>query len=247
MADTETALATRDARKDKFVEAYAANAAGIAPACQVAGISRSTYKRWRNEDPDFDQKLEEAKEAAVDEAEAEVRRRGVEGVQEPVIHKGAWMYQTDSRGELVLDGNFEPIRLTVNKKSDRMLELYVRANRAEYRDRGETTVNVQGGLSVRRALDLEDVPTGQLEAVKALLEEAMVGRDQLETLPSPENGIYEVVSPDPDPGPTDTRIDGVEVVSGDVLLLGGDGFEVLELLPDTEEASLPDTEEDWLS
>ena len=190
MTDTRRALALMGARKDKFVEAYAANAASIAPACAAAGVCRSTYKRWRNEDPEFDARLDEAYEAAVDEAEAEVRRRGVDGWEEPVVHKGAVMYRLDPfTGLPALGDDFEPVPLTVNRRSDRMLELYVRANRAGYRDRGETTVRVEGGLTVRRALDLEDVPTGQLERVRALLEEAIASRPvdaEFELLPAPD-------------------------------------------------------------
>ncbi len=176
MTDTRKALAVKDARKDKLVEAYAANAASIAPACLAAGVSRSTYKRWRKEDAEFASRLEEAYEAAVDEAEAEVRRRGVHGVEEPVVHKGALMYLTDSRGLFVLDDDLERIPLTVNKKSDRMLELYVRANRDQYRDRKEAVVKFEGGIAVRKTLDLEGVPTGQLLAVMSLLEGAVDGR-----------------------------------------------------------------------
>ncbi len=190
MTDTRRALATMEVRKDKFAEAYAANAAGIAPACLAAGISRSTYKRWRREDVEFAARLEEAYEAAVDEAEAEVRRRGVHGVEEPVVHKGALMYLTDARGLFVLDDDLERIPLTVNKKSDRMLELYVRANRDQYRDRREATVTFEGGVEVRKTLDLEGVPTGQLLAVMALLEGAVADRPNVvdadfEELPTP--------------------------------------------------------------
>ncbi len=177
MTDTRKALATMDARKDKFVEAYAANAASIAPACLAAGVSRSTYKRWRRDDPDFDAHLEEAYQEAVDEAEAEVRHRGVHGVEESVIHKGELMYQTDPiSGVLVLDDDFMPVVLTVNRKSDRMLELYVKANRADYRDRRDTRVTFEGGVEVRRVLDLEGVPTDQLVAMRALLGEAVGAR-----------------------------------------------------------------------
>ncbi len=173
MTDTRRALAVMDARKDKLVEAYAANAASIAPSCLAAGISRSTYKRWRKEDPEFSARLDEAYEAAVDGAEAEVRRRGVEGVEEPVIHKGELMYRLEADGSTMLDDDFMPVPLTVNRKSDRMLELYVRANREGYRDRRESTVRIEGGIEVRRTLDLEGVPTGQLLAVRALLDEAV--------------------------------------------------------------------------
>ncbi len=184
-----------DVRKDKFVEAYTANAASIAPACLVAGISRSTYKRWRKEDAKFASHLEEAYEAAVDEAEAEVRRRGVHGVEEPVVHKGTLMYLTDAYGMFVLDDDLERIPLTINKKSDRMLELYVRANRDQYRDRKEAVVKFEGGIEVRRALDLEGVPTGQLLAVMSLLEGAVDGRADVvdadfEELPAPAGDDY---------------------------------------------------------
>ena len=169
MGDTRIQADTLAARKLAFLTRYSRDA-NVAASCGAAGVCRGTSVRWRKEDPDFGRACSEAYEAVVDVAEAEVRRRGVDGWQEPVMVKGAPVFRRcPITGDLLLDELGEPVPLTVNRRSDRLLEVYVKANRAGYRDRRETTVKVEGGIEVRRVLDLGSVPTEQLEALGALL------------------------------------------------------------------------------
>ncbi len=135
-----------DARKVCFLETYARTGI-IQPACDAADISRTTYKNWRNHDDDFDVACDDALQAAVDVAEGELRRRGVEGVSEPVMWHGEPIWRRDPvTGEVLLDDDFNPIPYTRYARSDRLLEVYLKAHRAQYRDRsGLELTGADGG------------------------------------------------------------------------------------------------------
>src|SRR5579872_2742796 len=98
--------------------------ANLTQAAQKAHVDRSTIYYWRQTDPDFAAKFDEAEEEANDHLRAEIYRRAVEGWEVPVV----------SAGKLVT---------TTRQYSDRLLELLARARMPEFRDR----VDVQGNLT----------------------------------------------------------------------------------------------------
>ena len=51
----------------------------VRASCEAAGIARSSHYRWLDEDPEYSEAFEMAKDDAVDLLEAEVRRRALEG------------------------------------------------------------------------------------------------------------------------------------------------------------------------
>ena len=72
-------------------DAFFANiAAGmtITPAAVEAGYSRSRVFQYKIDDEEFASRWHEASEDATERMETEADRRGVEGVLEPVFHKG---------------------------------------------------------------------------------------------------------------------------------------------------------------
>ncbi len=147
----------RDAKKDKFVEAFAKTGV-IQPACDAAGIGRTTYKRWCKDDEDFAGACQEAYQCAVDEAEVELRARGVHGTEEPVLYKGEPIWRRDATtGELQLDDDFNPIPFTIKRKSDRLLEVYTRTHRPQYKEKSEITLTGPGGGPVQSAVTVKYV------------------------------------------------------------------------------------------
>ena len=85
-------------------------------AAEASGVSRATLYRWREEDPEFATSWDRAIDSAADALEAEARRRGVEGWDEPVFHQGVQV-------------------ATIRRYSDRMLELLLKAHRPKlFRD-----------------------------------------------------------------------------------------------------------------
>jgi hypothetical protein len=63
---------------------------GMSPAraANAAGVGRSTAYLWRQEDPEFAAKWDEAVAEGIDRLEDEVYRRAVEGVKRPVYRGG---------------------------------------------------------------------------------------------------------------------------------------------------------------
>lgn len=154
-----------------------ARTGNTAAACRAAGITRSAVNARKQRDPDFAAAFDEAYEDAVDRAEAEAWRRGVEGFHEPVIYQGepTFVYERDATGALVmesyvdtyvdtntqqpaqrtlqrpklqLDADGKPVMLTVRKHSDAMLALILKGRRkAVFSERTELTGADGGPLS----------------------------------------------------------------------------------------------------
>ena len=62
--------------------------ANVSGSARYAGLSRSLVYEKREADPEFAEAWDEAIEIAVDDLEAEARRRAFVGVGEPVFYKG---------------------------------------------------------------------------------------------------------------------------------------------------------------
>ena len=132
-------------KKEEFLKAYA-ECAVLAPALKAVGATRADLREWRK-DAEFESRLGESYEDAIDDAEFELRRRGVHGWEEPVLYKGEPVWRRDpDTGDLLLDDNFEPIPFTVRKHSDKLLEVYLRSHRTAYKERSEVAITgPQGG------------------------------------------------------------------------------------------------------
>ena len=65
-------------------------ALGMSPtgAAKAAGVGRSTAYLWRQEDPEFAAKWDEAVAVGIDRLEDEAHRRAVEGVKHAVYREG---------------------------------------------------------------------------------------------------------------------------------------------------------------
>jgi len=101
----------REIKQKKFLKAY--SEIGIVKyACQVAGISRTTYKYWRDHDEAFSAQLEEAREEANDSLEYAAHEQAVIGIFEPVVSMGRIVYEEipvlDEQGNPVLDEKGRP-------------------------------------------------------------------------------------------------------------------------------------------
>lgn len=128
-----------------FLEHYARTGI-VAAACRASGVTRQEYKRWCEDDEDFEELAQDAREDALDDAELELRQRGVEGSKEPVIWQGMPVYKRDPEtGDIELDDNFEKVPLTITVKSDKLLQLYMQGNRQRYRDKTELALTDGAG------------------------------------------------------------------------------------------------------
>jgi hypothetical protein len=121
-------------RKQLFLEALAARG-NVTAAAEAAGVSRACAYLTRQNDDAFAKAWEEAEEVAADRLEAEAWRRGVEGIEEPVI----------SLGKVVQGADGEP--LIIRRYSDAVLLALLRAHRPEkYRERSSVEIDVSDKL-----------------------------------------------------------------------------------------------------
>lgn len=98
----------------------------VTSACQAIGASRSGAYKRRDENADFAERWDNAIEEALDSIEAEVIRRGVHGIDDPVFY----------RGEQVS---------AVKRYSDNLLMFYLKGRRPEvFKDRSENTHHHDG-------------------------------------------------------------------------------------------------------
>ena len=126
----------RAALKEKFFEVFA-RTCNISAACREIGIDRGLIRYWKEHDTEFLVKFNDANADATDRLLAEAIRRATEGDPEYVV----------SMGKLVMGPDGRP--LTNLKRSDRLLEVLLKARLPEFRDR-QTDVNVNVNIDQAR-------------------------------------------------------------------------------------------------
>lgn len=77
----------RALRKQKVLRRMAEHGC-LAFAARESNISLTTLKNWRRDDAEFAEQLENARAEAAEGLELEARRRGVDGIERPVFHRG---------------------------------------------------------------------------------------------------------------------------------------------------------------
>lgn len=152
-------------------------------ASEECGISYSTACHWKNPmspqyDPEFAERFHEARELYRDRLEAEVERRAVHGVLQPVYRGGRKVG-------------------SVRVYSDRLLELLLKRHRREFRDgsaRVETpplpTSGPRGLSSELRAM-IDDLSPEGRRALRIVLREWAQGPAKRAEMgdPGPSNGV----------------------------------------------------------
>lgn len=132
--------------RERFLQVLG-ESCNISEACRSAGIGRTMAYAWRADDPDFAAEWAIAEQKAFDRLEKEAWRRGVDGVDKPVVHKGE-------------------ITDTYKEYSDRMLELLLKAHRPEkFKDRWEGQLTGKNGGPIQT----EDVGDKELARRLALV------------------------------------------------------------------------------
>ena len=108
--------------KQKFLAKLKPSNGTVAKACRAINISRQTAYEHRKHDADFSAAWDDVIASVVDEAERELYQRAVKGEKRP-------------------DGTY--------RKSDRLLEFFLKGNRAEkYRERMDVNNHHSGSVDV---------------------------------------------------------------------------------------------------
>ncbi len=133
----------------QFLDAYE-RTANILQASEQAEIDRTLVYYWQEHDEQFLFAFNIADKAANARIEAEIRRRAIEGVVEPIISQGQPVYEyepdLDEEGNQKLDSKGKPIykrgpMMMIRKYSDTLLIFYAKKRMPEYREKGMTINN----------------------------------------------------------------------------------------------------------
>ena len=114
--DASIPLQTKKARdkQEAFLEAYAVHGT-ITGAAQAIGATRRIHYNWLNEDPEYPEKFEAARESYKETLKNEIHRRAIHGQDKPVIYKGQ-------------------IHDWYKEMSDNLLMFHAKAHMPEYKD-----------------------------------------------------------------------------------------------------------------
>ncbi len=127
---TAQALKKTEEAKARLLEARRATDY-LTEACKIAGVGVRTVYDWKERDEAFVEAYEAAKQQAdavhLEELRKEVKRRGLHGVEEPVIYGGKPRMVKDP-----VTGKMVP--LTVRRFSDNLLMFEVKRRDPAYRD-----------------------------------------------------------------------------------------------------------------
>ena len=118
-----------DSARENFLSVLA-ETCNVSEASRSVGMSRRAAYDWRDADPKFAADWNDAEQEAADKLEREAWRRGVEGVDKPIIYKGE-----------VTD--------TFKEYSDRMLEILLKGHRPEkFTERFKQDVTGHIGITI---------------------------------------------------------------------------------------------------
>jgi hypothetical protein len=109
----------------------------ITAAADEAGSQRTLHYRWLD-NPEYKAAFEQAEENACQAVDREIRRRAVEGIEEPVVYQGRISYERVRVGKKYVK---KPV--TINRKSDILLMFYAKSKRPNvYRDNAKVELEL---------------------------------------------------------------------------------------------------------
>lgn len=118
--------------KEKFFDALG-KTANVRVACLAAKVDSSTVYRWAEHDPEFSLRFQQANKEANWLLFGEAWHRALKGEEEYVV----------SAGKIVLDPDGKPLK--THKKSDRLLELLLKARLPEFREKQQVELTGRDG------------------------------------------------------------------------------------------------------
>jgi hypothetical protein len=116
----------------QFLDAYE-KTANVLKAAEQAEVDRTLVYYWLEHDENFLFAYGIADKAVNVHIEAEIHRRGVEGVDKPLVSMGHLVYEGKGK---------ERKKVVIREYSDTLLIFLAKKRMPEYRDRSAVTVNV---------------------------------------------------------------------------------------------------------
>jgi hypothetical protein len=168
--------AERKAAQETFLRTFA-NTANLRASAMAAKVDRNTIYKWLETDEQFSFQYHQAELDASDCIRAEIWRRAIQGVEEPIVSMGSLVYEyhpiLDDEGKPKLDEKGRPItqrgqRLTVRKYSDALLSLLARARMPEFRDKSESNITLNTPQAGSITLNTREMTNEELAMLRAL-------------------------------------------------------------------------------
>jgi hypothetical protein len=138
-------------RQSAFLASFAITAR-LSLAAKATRINRDLHYRWMKDDPEYPALFAEAKLKAADMLQDEATRRATDGVFEPNVFKGEFVYPVKGYALDAVTGlpdRDQPIYskkpLGVMKLSDRLLEFLLRGAKPETYREAPQKIDVQVG------------------------------------------------------------------------------------------------------
>jgi hypothetical protein len=151
--------------------------ANIVTAAEQAEIDRTLVYYWQEHDEQFSFAFHLADKAANARIDAEIKRRAIEGVEEPIVSMGQIAYEyepiLDDEGNQKFDKRGKPMfkrgrMLTVRKYSDTLLMFYAKKRMPEYRDKSQLDVTANVTQSGHITIDTKQLSDEQLALLKSI-------------------------------------------------------------------------------
>lgn len=152
-------------KQRKFLSAYALT--GSKPAAARAALcSRTNHYAWMS-NPTYEAAFNQAQEQAIEQLEADVRRRAEEGEPEILMYQGQPVLEPlyDEKGEVVRDKRTGKVKLSnrpmvVMRKSDILAMFLLKSMRPErYRDNSQVQLASVGGGPLEIKVSFVNPPT----------------------------------------------------------------------------------------
>ena len=134
-------------------------AGSISGAHQATRLSRSNHYRWLDNDEPYQEAFEDATKIMLEDYEAVLHRRAIDGIYGPVMYQGQPVHvaKRNERGQIIQDANGQtvyedaPMSILVKEPSDVLLMFRMKKLDPSYRENSKVEVTGQGGepLSIK--------------------------------------------------------------------------------------------------
>lgn len=142
-------------RRETFLKLLA-ETGNISKCCKAVDVSSGVAYKHRKNDKEFGVLWDEAEDMAADAIEAEMWRRGVDGVDRPLVFQGEITPKKDADGKVMVDDKNMPIPQTIKEYSDVLLIQMAKAKRPEKFNERLQVEGVGGGnLVVEHIISLK--------------------------------------------------------------------------------------------
>ena len=177
--------------KEEIILAALRKCQSATTACELANVPRRTFYNWQHGSKRFRDAVTDATAAGNDTIDDEIRRRAIEGIEEPLVSMGKLVFLEepvlDEDGKPMFDEKHRPImqivgQIKVRKYSDTLLLAMAKSRMMKYRDRVDLDLLEQINQNTGGAINVntKDMTAEELQQLKALALAVKARQDEAE-------------------------------------------------------------------